>query len=88
MNNSSKFFANRSCEYYPCHKGLDDLNCLFCYCPFYLWEHCPGNPHWKPRDNGRRLKDCTACIYPHVADHYDDIMKRLAKAAEEGVPNE
>lgn len=46
MKNSSRFFENRECRYFPCHEGQEPLNCLFCYCPFYLKEKCPGNPTW------------------------------------------
>ncbi|MBQ3009245.1 MAG: metal-binding protein, partial [Oscillospiraceae bacterium] len=35
MKNSFRFFENRDCEYYPCHKTDHPLNCLFCYCPLY-----------------------------------------------------
>lgn len=35
MENSHRFFENRECKYFPCHKGLEDFNCLFCYCPLY-----------------------------------------------------
>ncbi|MGN1180093.1 MAG: cysteine-rich small domain-containing protein, partial [Suilimivivens sp.] len=30
MENSHRFFENRECKYFPCHKGLEDFNCLFC----------------------------------------------------------
>ena len=43
MENSHRFFENRACKYFPCHKGLENLNCLFCYCPLYCRENCPGN---------------------------------------------
>lgn len=46
MKNSSSFFENRECRYFPCHEGQEPFNCLFCYCPFYLEERCPGNPSW------------------------------------------
>ncbi|MBR0398153.1 MAG: metal-binding protein [Eubacterium sp.] len=46
MKNSSRFFENRECRYFPCHKDQEPFNCLFCYCPFYLKEKCPGNPAW------------------------------------------
>ena len=35
MNDSYRYFKNRACQYYPCHKGIEELNCLFCYCPLY-----------------------------------------------------
>ncbi|MDY3796251.1 MAG: cysteine-rich small domain-containing protein, partial [Agathobacter sp.] len=31
MEDSYKFFQNNKCKYFPCHKGLTDFNCLFCY---------------------------------------------------------
>ena len=46
MENSYRFFENKDCKYFPCHKGLADFNCLFCYCPMYRLEHCPGNPRY------------------------------------------
>ena len=33
MKNSFYYFENRDCQYYPCHKGMAEMNCLFCYCP-------------------------------------------------------
>ena len=33
--NSYRFFSNRECQYYPCHEGIEEMNCLFCYCPLY-----------------------------------------------------
>ena len=42
--NSYRFFSNRECQYYPCHEGIEEMNCLFCYCPLYERRHCPGNP--------------------------------------------
>ena len=41
-----KFFQNKKCEYFPCHKtkNEEDFNCLFCYCPLYaLGDKCGGN---------------------------------------------
>ena len=29
--NSYRFFSNRECQYYPCHEGIEEMNCLFCY---------------------------------------------------------
>ena len=77
MDNSSRFFENRECEYYPCHKGLKELNCLFCYCPLYNME-CPGNYSIKERD-GIRVKTCIDCNFPHVPENYDRVMEYLKK---------
>jgi Zn-finger protein len=76
MKNSSRFFANKECEYYPCHKGIEDLNCMFCYCPFYMEKKCPGNPHWiHSKKNDRLIKDCTNCTFPHRPENYDVIIR-------------
>ena len=75
MDNSSKFFANKECKYYPCHKGLDELNCLFCYCPLYD-RQCPGNYKMKEKD-GRMVKSCIDCVFPHIPGNYDKVVKLL-----------
>ena len=76
MDNSYKFFANRECRYYPCHKGLDNINCLFCFCPMYNYEDCPGNSKYI-QVNGKTIKECSDCTFPHHPDNYDSIMKFL-----------
>lgn len=76
MENSYRFFENRDCQYFPCHKGVEDFNCLFCYCPLYLIENCAGNPHYIQRD-GRKIKDCTNCTFPHHPENYDAIIQFL-----------
>ncbi len=55
MEHSYRFFENRDCEYFPCHQGLTELNCLFCYCPLYGLEHCLGGICGARRKTGKRL---------------------------------
>lgn len=76
MENSSRFFANTACEYYPCHKGAEEMNCLFCYCPLYTLERCPGLCKYV-EVNGRKLKICTECTFPHQPENYDVIIRLL-----------
>lgn len=76
--NSHKFFKNMDCKYYPCHQGLDELNCLFCYCPMYRFENCPGKPEYLER-NGKRIKNCTNCTFPHKPEHYEKVIEFLKK---------
>ena len=71
LNNSYKYFCNRECKYYPCHK-FKNINCLFCYCPIYLYE-CGGN--FKILKNG--IKDCSECEIPHKESSYDYIINFL-----------
>lgn len=69
------FFANRECEYFPCHAtdDPDNFNCLFCYCPLYmLGRKCGG----KFRYNGKGIKICTDCSFPHRRENYPVIVKR------------
>lgn len=72
-----KFFENKDCEYYPCHKGIDEINCLFCYCPFYSWKECPGANEYKVKEDGRCVKVCTNCTFSHDRNNYDDVIKYL-----------
>lgn len=81
MENSYKFFANKDCEYFPCHKGIspENFNCLFCYCPLYaLGDRCGGN--FKYSDKG--IKDCTDCILPHKPQSYGYIIGKFSQIAE------
>lgn len=74
--NSYKFFQNNSCEYYPCHNGIKNINCMFCFCPLYKMEDCPGNYNYL-LINGNKVKDCSSCLFPHEPDNYNKIMQIL-----------
>lgn len=78
MEPSHRFFENRACKYYPCHKEVEELNCLFCFCPLYGREHCPGNYEYLKRD-GKKIKSCMDCTFPHRPENYDIIMEFLKK---------
>jgi len=77
MENSYCFFENKDCQYYPCHSGMDKLNCLFCYCPLYCREKCPGNYNYIDV-NGKRIKECKNCTFPHKSENYEIIIKILS----------
>lgn len=76
MTHSSRFFENKDCEYFPCHKGPAHFNCLFCYCPLYRKENCPGNPKYRVKD-GKKIKDCTNCAFPHEPENYEKVIQAL-----------
>lgn len=65
---SYKFFTNKQCEYYPCHE-VDELNCLFCYCPLYHRDDCPGTPEYVGI-----TKDCSNCAFPHKPENYEEVI--------------
>ena len=72
MSEYYKFFQNKKCEYFPCHKGIpeEDFNCLFCYCPLYtLGKSCGGNCEYLK--NG--IKSCINCGFPHHRKNYDKV---------------
>lgn len=79
MTNSSRYFCNKECEYFPCHPGADPehFNCLFCYCPMNPFPDCLGHPEYIVLADGSKIKDCTNCSFPHDPDHYDQIMQFL-----------
>lgn len=71
-----RFYQNRRCEYFPCHKTErpDAFSCQFCYCPLYLLgEDCGGR--FTIRSNG--VKDCSQCLLPH--HDYDRIVRTLSE---------
>ena len=81
MDNGYRFFQNRECEYFPCHKVKDDLtfNCLFCYCPLYaLGDQCGGNVAY----TGNGIKDCSNCLLPHRINGYDYVLSKFSQVAE------
>lgn len=82
MENSERFFSNTACKYYPCHEGIEEMNCLFCYCPLYRFENCPGNNYYIEKENGKRIKVCTNCTFPHQPDNYDRVIEFLKKRNE------
>ena len=76
-----KFYQNRECEFFPCHKGMDleQFNCLFCYCPLYaLGSSCGGSFCYT--DSG--IKDCSACLRPHIRENYNEIMAAMGAVLE------
>ena len=73
IKNNYAYFANRECQYFPCHKtaaGKGEFNCLFCYCPLYaLGERFGGNFTYTEAG----IKDCSNCLLPHIDGGYDYI---------------
>jgi len=82
MSQHYKFFQNKECEYFPCHKvkNEEEFNCLFCYCPLYmLKDECGGNFNYD-----REIKDCSKCLKPHTKSSYEFIMSKMDVVMERG----
>ncbi len=73
---NSRYFQNKDCEYYPCHP-MEEMNCLFCFCPLYAMENCGGTFTMMDGKNGKSVKDCSNCCLPHTPSGYDYIISRL-----------
>ncbi len=72
------YYSHKDCEYFPCHPNAnpDNFNCLFCYCPLYLLgEQCGGT--YSFLEGG--IKDCSACLYPHARENYEQIVARYGE---------
>ena len=84
MNNNYKFFQNRDCEFFPCHKVKDEdkFNCLFCYCPLYFDESCIGSPEYIVNGRGQKIKDCSYCLVVHRPEMYDKVIAHLRRQDE------
>lgn len=75
INKHYAFFQNIKCEFFPCH-AMNDINCLFCYCPLYnLEEQCGGDFQY----TAQGIKDCSKCTFPHNKDNYEIIINKLYK---------
>jgi len=75
MSENFKFNQNSKCEYFPCHKGIeeDKFNCLFCYCPLYmLKDKCGGSFTYE-----YGVKSCMNCTLPHGEQGYDHVMSKM-----------
>lgn len=80
LPNSSSFFRNVSCAYFPCHEGVEpgQFNCLFCYCPLYaLGKACGGACVYLPSG----VKSCEHCAFPHRRENYDAVLARFPELA-------
>lgn len=82
---SHRFFQNKSCEFYKCHKDVSDseFNCLFCFCPLMIQDDCIGIQSGYGKliegGNGKLIKDCSNCTIPHEKKNYDLMMDEITK---------
>ena len=73
---ANRFFQNRECRYFPCHRGVaeEGFNCLFCYRPLYtLGKKCGGNYTYTEKG----IKSCKDCVFPHIAENYERLTGRF-----------
>ena len=59
-------------------KDISKIDLCTCYCPFYSYEKCPGNAKCIQTE-GKMIKACTKCTFPHEAKNYEFIIEFLSK---------
>lgn len=64
--------------YWMGYKLDEKVNCLFCYCPLYNLEKCPGEYRYIDL-NDKKIKDCMNCTFPHKLENYETIMALLGE---------
>ena len=76
---AESFFEHKDCPWYPCHQNIEEINCLFCYCPLYTLPDCSGNPEWKSmgENSDTRIKSCANCTFPHRRENYERLMDTI-----------
>jgi len=67
--------TNKACQYFPCHKNLED--CTFCYCPFYPCKDNTKGDYVKIKTS--RVWDCSECEWIHEKKVVDDIFKIIQR---------
>ena len=69
---------DKSCNYLPCHQGLED--CTFCYCPFYSCNKDDTGGFEKISfKTGKPVWACSACTFPHKKKNAEKILRGLIK---------
>lgn len=68
---SDTYRVNPFCQFYPCHKGLED--CTFCWCPFYPCKNKERGKYVKTKTG--RVWDCTDCSWIHNKEVVDKIFE-------------
>lgn len=71
--------SNCGMENETIYRNLNDIDENSSYLTvviMYTEEPCPGKPVYKERD-GKKIKVCTYCSFPHKAESYDMIVQRL-----------
>ena len=69
---------NKTCRYFPCHKGLED--CTFCYCPFYPCLDGNFGEHVYSSRLKKNVWSCQNCSRIHKKKMVDGIFKLIKQS--------
>jgi Zn-finger protein len=70
LNECPLYSKNKKCH------DLENLNCLFCYCPNYNISRCEiKSPDAKYiQIEGKKVLDCSVCTFPHKKENVRKIL--------------
>lgn len=71
---------NTACEFFPCHKNLED--CTFCYCPFYACGNKKRGKYltvYGVHGEEKLTWDCSKCTWIHKKKVVDQIFAEVRK---------
>ena len=75
MENSYKYFKTQIANIFRVTRDFRmTLIVCFCYCPMYSMPNCPGSKTYIEK-NGKKIKVCTDCTFPHRPENYDKIIQ-------------
>ena len=70
--------ANRECEYYSCHNS-DEINCTFCFCPFYPCNDNLTGGEVVTTEEGKVVWGCKKCVWIHKTEVAQKILNEFLK---------
>lgn len=68
---------NKSCNFFPCHAGLED--CTFCYCPFYPCLDKKKGGFIYSVKNKKDIWSCKSCNWIHKRNVTENIFTMIRK---------
>ncbi len=77
--------TNKFCNYYSCHKGLQD--CSFCYCPFYPCLDKELGGYVYHNDKKSKVWSCRDCNFIHKKQVTDKIFRFINDNRHNFLPN-
>lgn len=78
IGRTNNFYKEEGSICTKCHETDDDINCLFCFCPFYYLDECGGE--YKILESG--IKDCSDCILRHKKEFIITFFEAVYENAE------
>ncbi len=84
INRTELAGSDRNCKYYPCH-DLNEIDCTFCFCPFYPCGDARTGGEIVTAKNGEKVWGCKNCAWihnPKVAGKILDEISKISKTGE------